>query len=136
SGCGYQSVHTSGGVTEFKFGTGTYVGLVVIPLALAAIGVAMILRGRDTTLRVLGAIGLAGLLLICVMILPGVWRDRVVVDSQGVTQTTGFWWAPTVKTMRFADTKEVRLVSKPAGPDQRVQRVWEVHLKNGSTVDI
>src|SRR4051794_40829073 len=93
SGCGYQSVRTPAGTTEFRFATSTYVAIVAIPLALAAVGIGLIIRGGDATLRVLAGLGLAGLLLISATILPGVWRDRVVVDAQGVTQTTGFWWS-------------------------------------------
>jgi hypothetical protein len=136
AGCGYQAHNPSPGVTEFHFSTGTYVGMVIIPLVLAAVAVVALLRRGDAVLKVFAAGGLGLLLLVCVTILPGVWRDVVTVDSQGIRQSTGFWWSPKINQIPFAQAKEVRIVRKPSGPENRLSTVWEVVRKDGSTYDI
>jgi hypothetical protein len=57
--------------------------------------------------------------------------DRVVVTSEGITQTTGFWFAPTVKGFRFAETESVRIKT------ERTRRglpndIWWVHKHDGT----
>jgi hypothetical protein len=40
---------------------------------------------------------------------PTLFMDRIVVDDQGITHTTGFWFAPTVKGFDFAEIDGVRI---------------------------
>jgi hypothetical protein len=135
AGCGFQANQPSAGVTEFHFSSGTYVGIILIPLLLTAVGVVVLLKG-ETILKVFAAGGLLLLLLFAVAILPGIWQDTVIVDRQGVRQATGFWWSPTLKEYKFADTRDVRIVRKLSGPESRMSTVWEVTRKNGATFDI
>jgi hypothetical protein len=135
AGCGVQAKQPSAGVTQFYFSSGTYVGLILIPLLLAAIGVSVLIKG-ELILKVFAAGGLLILLLYAVVIFPGIWADTVIVDSQGVRQKTGFWWNQTVKQINYAQTKEVHIVQKPAGPDNRIQVVWEIVRKDNSAYDL
>ena len=57
TGCGYQASHPSTGVTAFHFSSGTYVGIIVIPLILAAAGIAAFLFKRDDVVLKIFAIG-------------------------------------------------------------------------------
>ena len=135
AGCGYQAKQPSTGVTQFYFSSGTYVALILIPLLLAAIGVFVLIKA-ELILKIFAAGGLLVLLLFAVVIFPGIWADTVIVDAQGVRQNTGFWWHQTVKQINYAQTKEVRLVQKPTGPDNRIRVVWEIVRKDNSAYDL
>src|SRR4029434_2976346 len=79
AGCGYHAHNPSPGVTEFHFSTSTYVGMVIVPLVLAAVAVAALVRPGDAILKIFAVGGLGLLLLVFVTILPGVGRDVVTV---------------------------------------------------------
>lgn len=67
---------------------------------------------------------------------PSMLRDRVVVSSDEVQQTTGFVFAPTVKGFRFEDVSYVHITRKVTDAKGRINMVWEIHEKSGATRDI
>ncbi|HTN85100.1 MAG TPA: hypothetical protein VL242_15485 [Sorangium sp.] len=66
---------------------------------------------------------------------PMLAMDRVVLDDQKLEQTTGFWFAPTVKGFRLADVAFVT-IGTARGRKNRVVEVWIVKMKNGETREI
>ncbi|WP_437825800.1 hypothetical protein [Sorangium sp. So ce1153] len=66
---------------------------------------------------------------------PMLAMDRVVLDDQKLEQTTGFWFAPTVKGFRLADVAFVA-IGTARGRKNRVVEVWIVKMKNGETREI
>ena len=63
---------------------------------------------------------------------PTLAMDRVVLDDEKLEQTTGLWFAPTVKGFRLAD---VTLITIGVARDRknREYEVWSVGMKNGQT---
>lgn len=74
--------------------------------------------------------------LVAVAMGPLLFFDRITIDDQGITQRTGFWFAPTYHTLRFAGATQVRieLARVGTGRRNRQQQVWSVHRADG-TVD-
>lgn len=66
---------------------------------------------------------------------PALALDRVVLDDEKLEQTTGFWFAPTVKGFRLADTASVT-ISNTRDRKNREYEVWIVTMKNGTTREI
>jgi hypothetical protein len=133
-GCGHQ-VRSAGGVDTIYFGSGTYFGVVAVPLAIVLIMIAVaVVGGRGG--KAAAAAVIAVVALFSLAVLPGIWIDRVTLDAQGVTQHTGFWWSQTVKGFKTAEVREIRILRKPSGPENRLQTVWEIHRKSGGTQDI
>lgn len=57
-------------------------------------------------------------------------QDRVVLDSEKLEQTTGFWLAPTVKGFRLTDVESIT-IGTAKDRRNREYEVWDVMLKNG-----
>lgn len=101
----------------------TVAGLVVAWLATR-------LTQRRTGLVVIAAVAVLG-----VAVLPGMWRDRVVITSTTAEQSTGFWLAPTVSRIVYADVESIT-IKEVRGRRSRENRVWFVHQVNGETNEI
>lgn len=43
---------------------------------------------------------------------PAMYRDRAIVDSNHFESTRGFWWSPEDDNVKFAEIREIRLVTK------------------------
>ena len=69
------------------------------------------------------------------LVAPMLAMDRVVLDDEKLEQTTGIWFAPTVKGFRLAD---VALVTIDTARDSqnREYELWIVRMKNGQTRQI
>ena len=73
--------------------------------------------------------------LVAGFIAPMLAMDRVVLDDEKLEQTTGFWYAPTVKGFKLADVALVTIgIAKDE--DNRDYEVWVVGMKNGETREI
>lgn len=62
---------------------------------------------------------------------PMLFLDRVEVTSEGITQTTGFWFVPTVKGFRFAEVESVRIeteLTRNGLPND----IWRVRKHDGT----
>jgi hypothetical protein len=91
----------------------------VAAIAVFAVGAWRLRRGRRGRLWQFAGI------LIGVVFGPMLFLDRVVVDDEGIEQTTGFWFAPTEKGIRFAGTRRVRIErERSGGRRNRMQDVW------------
>ena len=64
------------------------------------------------------------------LVAPTLAMDRVVLDDEKLEQTTGIWFAPTVKGFRLADVASVT-ISSARDRQKREHEVWIVVLKNG-----
>jgi hypothetical protein len=85
-------------------------------LALSLLGVAAV--------TLLGGLAFGGFL-------PGMAVDRVVVTSEEIRQTTGFWFAPTRKGFRYADVHSIRIEERTTSKGVP-SAIWVVRYKNGA----
>jgi len=114
---------------EKTFTFPVYISL--IPLIIAAvplvIGLFVLRRNRGAALLLFAvALGIA------VLFGPMLFHDRVVVTKEELTQTTGFWFAPTVKGFRFSETKAVTITTEIERRGIR-NDIWTIHKKDGTT---
>jgi hypothetical protein len=66
---------------------------------------------------------------------PMLAMDRVVLDDEKLEQTTGFWFAPTVKGFRFADVATIAIGTTRDRKNREVE-VWRVKGRDGQTREI
>ncbi len=105
-------------------------GIAIAVAVLAATIGALLLWKRKPLVFTLIAFGLSAL--VGGFVAPTLAMDRVVLDDEKLEQTTGFWFAPTVKGFRHAD---VALVTIGVSRDRndREYEVWIIRMKNGHT---
>ena len=129
---GCYAVEESADRTVIRFSGPSRLAIVLVPACLMAVGGALCCV-RAT--RVVGALGLAGTALLGATILPGMYLDSVVITPTEITQKTGLWFAPTVKTVRYADVRSIsiRTVQKRKGPDARL---WVARRTDGTVQEI
>jgi len=98
----------------------------------AAIGAFLLWRRKPLVLALVafGVSALAG-----GVIAPMLALDRVVLDDQKLEQTTGFWFAPTVKGFRLADVASIT-ISTTRDMKDREYEVWIAKLKNGHSQEV
>jgi hypothetical protein len=104
-------------------------GIAIAVAALAAaIGALLLWRRKPLVLALiaLGVSALAG-----GIIAPTLALDRVVLDDQEVEQTTGLWFAPTVKGFRLTDVTSVT-ISTTRGYNE----LWIARMKDGHSQDV
>jgi hypothetical protein len=53
-----------------------------------------------------------GGLALLVLLVPGLFLDYVLIDSEHLELRTGLWFMPTYREVRFADLREVEIVAK------------------------
>jgi hypothetical protein len=95
------------GETIYRFAP--WLVALTVMAGLAAVPVGWLLRRWSTRWGyVLIGMGPIALLLI----VPGLFRDRVMVDAQHFELTTGFWWSPTQSNIRFADLDEIQFITQ------------------------
>lgn len=61
---------------------------------------------------------------------PMMWLDRVVLDEQKLEQTTGFWFAPTVKGFEYDEVTSVTITTEIT-PKGLENDIWLVHYQDG-----
>lgn len=112
---------------------------IYVPASAAAVGLialvvgVFLIRAKRSYKAVLGAFFvavLAGGILASMLAM-----DRVVLDDEKLEQTTGFWFAPTVKGFRLADVASIR-ISSAMDSKGRQQEIWIVSLTDGKTREI
>jgi len=109
----------------------TYVPILVAVVAVLAAAVgAVILWLRKPWSYALVAFAVSAL--VGGILAPGLMLDRVVLDDEKLEQTTGFWFAPTVKGFRLADVVAVTIGTKQNSRGREYE-VWLVHRTNGQT---
>jgi hypothetical protein len=63
---------------------------------------------------------------------PMMAMDRVILDDLKLEQTTGFWFAPTVKGFRLEDVSNIR-IGTARDRKNREYEIWTVHYLNSQT---
>ncbi|HEX6813211.1 MAG TPA: hypothetical protein VF384_16425, partial [Planctomycetota bacterium] len=116
----------SDGTVVITFATWVRVAVVAVcPVALVA-G----LRLRRTWMKwkvVLVVLSLVG----AAIVVPGVFSDRFEIDRKGFRSSTGFWFAPKVKDIRFADADTLWVPHAEVGNRHRTP--IKVRLRSGAT---
>jgi len=69
------------------------------------------------------------------LIAPMLALDRVVLSDEKLEQTTGFWFAPTVKGFRLADVDSIT-IGTARDAKGREYEVWNVRLTGGQLKEI
>jgi hypothetical protein len=124
AGC-YQTEESDGTIV-IGFASWVLLLVALAGAALALLGVAAVKSGAGG--KAVAPLLLGGLAL--GVFLPGMAVDRVVVTSEEIRQTTGFWFAPTRKGFRYADVHSIRieeLTTSKGVPNA----IWVVRYKNG-----
>lgn len=107
--------------------------LAVAAAVIAAVTGVILHRLKKPTKLVLIAFGIA--LLAGGIFAPMLAMDKVILDDEKLQQTTGFWFSPTVKGFRLAEAEQIEITTK-RGRKNRVEEVWLVKKKDGSTEEI
>ena len=112
----------------------TYVpGMAITIAALAAAIGAFLLWRRKPLVLALVAFGVS--VLAGGIFAPMLALDRVVLDDQKLEQTTGFWFAPTVKGFRLTDVESVT-ISTVRDMKNRKYEVWIAKMKDGHSQEV
>jgi hypothetical protein len=74
-------------------------------------------------------------LVVGVLLVPGIYMDTVTITPTEIKQTTGFWFSPTVNTVRYSDVQSISIhtVKKRKGGDARR---WIIHRTDGTTREL
>ncbi len=105
---------------------------VAVSVLAATIGALLLWKSKPLLLSLIafGVSALAG-----GFVAPMLAMDRVVLDDEKLEQTTGFWFAPTVKGFRLADVASVT-IGIARDRKNREYEVWMIRMKNGQTQEI
>lgn len=98
-------------------------------LIVAVLGVVLHRRGRPRPVLFV-CLGVAAFL--GIGIAPGIALDRVVLDDEKLEQTTGFWFAPTVKGFYLADVSSIT-IRNVRDRRNRWQEVWFIAYRDSTT---
>jgi hypothetical protein len=104
TGC-YRKVSENGGLV-FSFEPWVAGLVAVLGVAAVPVGIVLFVRGQrfwGVCLAILGPLA-------AVVVAPGMYLDRVVVNQDGFYSRHGFWWNPTVHQIRYGDLSQVQLV--------------------------
>ena len=73
--------------------------------------------------------------LACLVLAPGMFLDKVTVNPERFTLHTGFWFAPTLHEVRFADLSRVDLIAeeKASRRGTRMSYYLLCHRKSGAS---
>ena len=83
-------------------------------------------------IRVVAFVLFAVSLGIAVLFGPMLFCDRVTVTQAGLTQTTGFWFVPSVKGFQFSETKSITITTEITRNGLR-NEIWHIHKADGTT---
>ncbi|WP_437587819.1 hypothetical protein [Sorangium sp. So ce1000] len=105
---------------------------VAVAVLAASIGALLLWRRKPLAIALIlfGVSALAGGL-----VAPMLARDRVVLDDEKLEQTTGFWFAPTVKGFRLAEVASIA-IGTARDRKNREYEVWIVKRRDGQTREI
>ncbi|WP_437981664.1 hypothetical protein [Sorangium sp. So ce117] len=112
----------------------SYVPGIAIAVAViaASIGVLLLWRRQPLVVALIafGVSAVAGGLFA-----PMLAMDRVVLDDEKLEQTTGFWFAPSVKGFRLAEVESVAIGTARDRKNREIE-VWIVKGRDGQTREI
>jgi hypothetical protein len=120
-------IRTSGETTTLGYSSGLLIWLGCLCALGVGIGalIATVFEERAIGLKVVAVAGGFGLLVV-----PAMGFDRVVITPTDVSQTTGFWFAPTVERIRYDTVESISI--KPEFARRATHRVWHLHLRDGT----
>jgi hypothetical protein len=126
SGC--YSTRQDGDATLVTFST-TVLAAWTIATAIAVAGGLLLWRREGYEQRGVVLFGIG--CLFALVVVPGLYRDEVRIDSVGIYQRTGFWFHQTHKGFDFADVAAIRVreVRKRRSTEQQ----WDLQLRNGGS---
>ena len=116
----------------YKF-PGFVSGIAICIAVLAAVIGALLLWRRQPPKVALILFGIA--IFVGGILAPMLSMDRVILDDEKLEQTTGFWFAPTVKGFRLAEVAYVT-IGTARDRKNREYEVWLATMKNGQTLEI
>ncbi|WP_437912984.1 hypothetical protein WME73_39365 [Sorangium sp. So ce302] len=112
----------------------SYVPGIAIAVAVlaASIGVLLLWRRQPLVVALIafGVSAVAGGLFA-----PMLAMDRVVLDDEKLEQTTGFWFAPTVKGFRLAEVESIAIGTARDRKNREIE-VWIVKGRDGQVQEI
>ena len=110
----------------------------LISLIPVALGCSILLVGILTFLKVNrifgGVVSLLGIIFL-VMFGPMLFMDKVQVDSEGIFQSTGFWFSQTEKGFEFNGLERI-LITEGHDMKNRVIEIWVAEYRSGESVSI
>ena len=129
---GCYKIDDDGATTTLTFSRNFLLGLTAALIVAGVVGAWLATKPtqRSTGLILSAVVGVLG-----VVLLPGIWRDRVVITSTTARQSTGPWFAPTVNHILYADVESIT-IKDVRGRGSRTKRVWFVQQVNGETYEI
>lgn len=112
----------------------SYVPGIAIAIAVLAASIgALLLWRRQPLIIALIAFGVSAVA--GGLFAPMLAMDRVVLDDEKLEQTTGFWFAPTVKGFRLAEVASVAIGTARDRKNREIE-VWIVKGRDGQTREI
>jgi hypothetical protein len=111
----------------------SWIGFAVILVGLAFMALAAWMKARDSAWKKVLIFGFIGLLA-AAGIGPGVLLDRVILSDAQITQRTGFWFAPNVRTFAISEMASVN-VEVRSGSKGRNKEIWLISMKSGELVE-
>jgi hypothetical protein len=111
----------------------SWIGFTVILVGLGFIALAAWMKSNDSAWKKVLIFGFIGLLA-AGGIGPGVLLDRVILTKTQVTQRTGFWFAPNVRTFVISEMASVN-VELRSGRKGRNKEIWLITMKSGDQID-
>jgi len=114
--------------TTIRWVIGVPVGIVTICALIGAVW-------RSGTAWIIGAI----VAVFATLIVPGICMDTLEITPQRITQTTGFWFAPTVKGFAYEQVSAVRQEwrrERSGRSGTRNNLYWIVEYRDGRTEEI
>ena len=110
-----------------------WIGFAVILVGLVFIALAAWMKAKDSAWKKVLIFGFIGLLA-AGGIGPGVLLDRVILSATQITQRTGFWFAPNVRTFAISDMASFS-VEERSGSKGRTKEIWLITMKSGDLVE-
>ena len=125
---GCTRIEESEGAIVVSFASWVLFLVALAGVVLTVLGVVAVKYGQGK--RAVAPLLLGGLAL--GVFLPGMALDRVVVTSEEIWQTTGFWFMPTRKGFRYADVHSIRIEERKSSKGAP-NEIWIVRYRNGGT---
>jgi len=111
-----------------------HVPAIALAIAVIAVAIGFVLRRKRMPTRLV-VLAFAVAALLGVIVAPMLALDRVVLDDEKLEQTTGFWFAPSVKGFRIGDVEFIT-IGTATDNKGRSHEVWNVRLKGGQLLQI
>lgn len=116
----------------YRFSTLILAIPVVVTIIALAVGVLALVKFRNVKV---GVAGIFAALLAGGIFAPSMYADAIKINSERIAHQKGFWFAPTVTEIRFAEVDFIRL-RREVTDKGLTNTIWEVTDKNGARRDV